>query len=175
MPNTHTTLASLFTAIANAIRTKKGTSAKIVADNFPEEIDSIGADNGTLLTIINRSISGVLDLSIFDTETASSLNMIGDNAFRNCASLTAVKFGKFHKSGETSMIRSNVFQGCAHIALYDFSNYIGTVVPTLTATNAFSGTSDYKIVVPISLYSQWTTATNWNSLLSHIVPAEEIQ
>lgn len=41
MPNTHSTLTSLFSDIANAIRAKKGTSADIVADNFPSEIASI--------------------------------------------------------------------------------------------------------------------------------------
>lgn len=35
------TLTQLFTAIANAIRTKKGTSGTIVASNFPTEIASI--------------------------------------------------------------------------------------------------------------------------------------
>lgn len=38
---THTTLSSLFTAIADAIRAKKGTTATIVADNFPTEIANL--------------------------------------------------------------------------------------------------------------------------------------
>ena len=46
---THTTLASLFTAIANAIRAKKGTSATIVADDFPTEIASIPSTSYTLI------------------------------------------------------------------------------------------------------------------------------
>lgn len=37
----YTNLTSLFTAIADAIRAKKGTTGKIVADNFPEEIAAI--------------------------------------------------------------------------------------------------------------------------------------
>lgn len=41
MPNTHTTLASLFSDIADAIRLKSGSSAQIVADNFPTEIANI--------------------------------------------------------------------------------------------------------------------------------------
>lgn len=41
MANTYTTLGSLFTAIANAIRAKKGTSGQIIADTFPDEIASI--------------------------------------------------------------------------------------------------------------------------------------
>lgn len=41
MPNVHTTLSSLFTDIANAIRAKTGSSAQIVADNFPTEIANI--------------------------------------------------------------------------------------------------------------------------------------
>ena len=41
MTNTYNTLGELFTAIANAIRAKKGGSDEIVADNFPEEIGNI--------------------------------------------------------------------------------------------------------------------------------------
>ena len=37
----YTTLNSLLTAIANAIRAKKGTTAQINAQNFPSEIASI--------------------------------------------------------------------------------------------------------------------------------------
>lgn len=41
MANTHTTLASLFSAIADAIRAKTGGTDQIVADNFPNEIAAI--------------------------------------------------------------------------------------------------------------------------------------
>ncbi len=39
----YTTLNSLLTAIAEAIRSKKGTTAQINAQNFPSEIESISA------------------------------------------------------------------------------------------------------------------------------------
>lgn len=41
MPNIHTTLSSLFSDIADAIRAKTGGSAQIVADNFPTAIANI--------------------------------------------------------------------------------------------------------------------------------------
>lgn len=41
MANTHLTLTSLFTDIANAIRNKTGNTGKIVADNFPNAINNI--------------------------------------------------------------------------------------------------------------------------------------
>ena len=44
MPNTHTTLTSLFSDIADAIRAKTGDSAAIIADNFPAAIQAIGTD-----------------------------------------------------------------------------------------------------------------------------------
>jgi hypothetical protein len=48
MPNTHETLSSLFTDIANAIRTKKGESSSVtyVADNFPSAIAGIPVQIG---------------------------------------------------------------------------------------------------------------------------------
>lgn len=44
MANTYDTLGELFTAIANAIRSKKQTSEPIIADDFPEEIETIETD-----------------------------------------------------------------------------------------------------------------------------------
>ncbi len=41
MPNIHTTLSSLFSDIADAIRAKTGGSAQIIAHNFPTEIANI--------------------------------------------------------------------------------------------------------------------------------------
>ena len=41
MPNSHSTLTSLFSDIANAIRAKTGNSGTIVADNFPSAIAAI--------------------------------------------------------------------------------------------------------------------------------------
>lgn len=41
MPNVYSTLSGLFTAIANSIRSKTGSSAQIVADDFPTEIGNI--------------------------------------------------------------------------------------------------------------------------------------
>jgi hypothetical protein len=46
MANTHSTLASLFSDIADAIRAKTGGSASITADNFPSEIASIPSGGG---------------------------------------------------------------------------------------------------------------------------------
>lgn len=41
MPNTHSTLTSLFSDIADSIRAKTGSNSTIVADNFPDAIDAI--------------------------------------------------------------------------------------------------------------------------------------
>lgn len=41
MSNTHTTLSSLFTAIATKIRSKTGESESIIADEFPSKIEGV--------------------------------------------------------------------------------------------------------------------------------------
>ena len=57
MANTYTTLGSLFTAIANAIRAKKGTTDTIVADNFPSEIESIASQPSLQSKTVSPSTS----------------------------------------------------------------------------------------------------------------------
>lgn len=49
MPQTYTTLGTLFTAIADAIRAKKGTTGNITADDFPAEIASIQTGGGSII------------------------------------------------------------------------------------------------------------------------------
>ena len=54
------TLTQLFTAIANAIRAKKGTSGTIIAENFPTEIASIttGVDTTDANAVANDIVTG---------------------------------------------------------------------------------------------------------------------
>ena len=67
MANAHSTLASLFTDIAKAIRSKTGGTASIVADNFPtaissievkENLDSELATQDSLIAQINTALTG---------------------------------------------------------------------------------------------------------------------
>jgi len=59
MPNTHATLGALFSDIADSIRGKTGSSAAIVADNFPDEIDAIST--GTDTSDATAAASDILD------------------------------------------------------------------------------------------------------------------
>lgn len=60
----YTNLTSLFTAIADAIRAKKGTTGKIVADNFPEEIAGIEGGFTIETGIISGSNVGSTTLTV---------------------------------------------------------------------------------------------------------------
>lgn len=63
----YTTLNSLLTAIANAIRAKKGTTAQINAQNFPSEINSITLATG------NAGTGDVLSGKTFSNSNGNGL------------------------------------------------------------------------------------------------------
>lgn len=77
MPNTHETLTSLFSDIAQAIRDKKGETSEVkyVADEFPDAIADIQTGGGySTLTAITGTTgsqstgsSGVLNVSFTDS------------------------------------------------------------------------------------------------------------
>ena len=71
MANTHATLSSLFSAIANAIRSKTGSTAKIIADDFPDAIAGISASGDGIASASGRV---TLDASCenFNIETGLS-------------------------------------------------------------------------------------------------------
>lgn len=83
--------------------------------------------------------------------------------FEKCYLLSHIYIGYCEKIG-TSTFDGNY----PTVKVFDFSNV--TSIPTLSGTGAFSsGTSDYEIWVPSSLYNDWITASNWSSISSHII------
>jgi len=78
MANTYTTLSSLFTAIANAIRSKTGSSDTIKADDFPTAIANIPTSGGTphvygvsAITIESFWTPGSPSYEVFGTKSAT--------------------------------------------------------------------------------------------------------
>lgn len=74
----YTTLNSLLTAIAEAIRNKKGTTAQINAQNFPSEIASISTSLDSML--IATSNSNTVTKSIRSGGAASQETKVTFNA-----------------------------------------------------------------------------------------------
>jgi hypothetical protein len=55
---------------------------------------------------------------------------------------------------------------------YDFTEH--TSIPILNSTNALNGIkSGCEIRVPVTLYEEWKSATNWSTYASYIVPYDE--
>lgn len=80
----YSNLSSLFTAIANAIRAKKGTTAEIVADNFPEEIAGIEAGSDIDLSVVTATSGDVLTPKVFiDSEGKTIVGSIATKSNSN--------------------------------------------------------------------------------------------
>ena len=121
--------------------------------NIPEGVKSIG----------NSAFDGCYSLSSINIP--EGVTSIGNSAFKNCYSLSSIVI----PSNVTS-IGNSTFSYCTGMSYYDFR--ASQSVPTLSNTNAFNNIpSDCKIVVPDSLYSSWTTATNWSTYKNKIVKA----
>lgn len=118
MPNRHTTLTSLFTDIAGAIRSKTGDSAVIKADDFDTAIEAIptGGGENTLKKLLDATKScqylfnyyngtSVDDLiSYSDTSNVTKM----DSMFEECSNLTTVH--QLNTSNVTNM--SAMFRFC---------------------------------------------------------------
>lgn len=74
MPNTHETLTSLFSDIADAIRAKTGDTADIVADDFPDAIAEIsGGDGGAYDITATDNGDGTQTIDIVDASSREPL------------------------------------------------------------------------------------------------------
>lgn len=108
MVNTYTTLDSLFTGIADAIRLKNGSTGIIIADTFPNEIRSLrtGFDynNHNVTVIEDYQFKNCTDLR---SVNCYSIENIGAGAFEGCTGLeTVVLYDGVQNVGEKA------FKGC---------------------------------------------------------------
>ena len=133
MPNTHTTLTSLFSDIADAIRAKTGDSGTIVADNFPTAIANIPSGGGGPSNVKKITGSGYFDS--VDEELTLSINT-GENSPPNYGIIhTSFSSNSFYVqignsmifkvdpvSGETASVTSRIISS-SYVYDYIFGNY----------------------------------------------------
>ena len=143
MPNTYSNYSSLFTGIADALRSIYGTSSLIKADDFPDMILNAegGGSSGNVIPISYfnylKSISNVYDTSLYYIRDGLLINRdfitaqfteclsIGDYAFSGCSLLKNITLDKcsyidryaFHACN--SMIAAS-FPKCEYISEYVF-------------------------------------------------------
>ena len=91
MANKYTNLNDLFTGIADAIRSKNNSSAPIVADDFPKEIENIQSgfeyDNMYTTSIPPSAFDNCNEI---EHVNCYNLTSVGQYAFRNCPNLKTV-------------------------------------------------------------------------------------
>ncbi len=108
------TLTELFTQIANAIREKKGTTESIVAENFPEEIESIESGGKFVLpegTHLQFNSSTFSEIDLSNCDTSNVVNM--SSMFSGCSNLTNVNLSSINTENVTNM--NNMFSGCTNL------------------------------------------------------------
>lgn len=103
---------------------------------------------------------------IVNIDIPPSVTTIGSSCFYNCKNVKTVTLRS------SPSIAATAFYGLQDVVMYDFSRV--NSVPALSSTNAFSGgSSDYKMIVPLRIYDEWISATNWSYYSSYIVPDYE--
>lgn len=138
---THTTLASLFTDIADAIRAKKGTSATIVADDFPTEIASISGSSYTKLgeTTLNVNTTSTSAASAGTLNLGSSAATASKILYVRIRDTAGKRAGYFYGSDtyffnyqEANNSISNLGYAARAIHRYSDSSVWSTYIPSTT-------------------------------------------
>lgn len=136
MAKNYSTISSLFTDIADAIRDKGNTTDLIMASAFPEAILAINcysdddeqeSSDTTWMKIAGRSFTNVTNRTVttigpyafykcktLETVSFAACTSIGSNAFANCSSLASVNFTNCKTIG------SSAFSGCTGLTSISF-------------------------------------------------------
>ena len=146
----------------------------LVSITIPDGVKSIG-------DYVFQSCSSLVSIAIPDSVTSISsyafqycyvlsritipngVKYIDSAAFANCYSLANIAI-----PDSVTYINSSTFANCYGMRYYDFSAC--TDIPSLLKTNAFSNIpSDCQMLIPATLYDEWSTATNWATYASKMV------
>ena len=162
-------LTDKLTAIANAIRSKTGSSESLTLDGMVTAIEVISGsvNDGTTGYIVDRSISGnyinnnvttIGEYALYKCENLSTVNFpevtsIGMHAFECCSSLTSVKFESATSIGmgafvECSSLTSLEFPSVTNVGSSAFSkcNVLTSVtLPKATKIEAHAFDSCYSL------------------------------
>ena len=174
-------LTELFTSIANAIRTKKGTTELINATDFPNEIANLKTNNakitnasglfynGARLEYMNEFLSlcenitatnnmfykcnlTSLDLSgLLDTSEVTSMSSM----FNSCEQLTQLNLSGCYTTKVTNM--NSMFAYCKKLKKLDIRNFTFDKV-TNNQTMFSSVPNSCEIIVKSDTEKQWVLA-----------------
>lgn len=188
------TLGNFLTDVAEAIRTKKGTTNTIQASNFDTEIASIEGggkyaprficfyncpepdlqdevDNLDTSNITNamNMFNGCNKLTNLDLSNFNTSNMLSmARMFSNCSLLTTLNLSSFDTTNTSDI--SYMFSGCRSLTLLDIRNIDFTNVTSYSST--FSNVpADCEIIVKDDTAKNWIT-TNFTTLTNIKTVAE---
>ena len=139
MPNRHTTLTSLFTDIAGAIRSKTGDSAEIKADDFDTAIEAIPTGGGGGYTAEQLLGIDPIDSLTYDGTILTSYSLYGkkcNNLY--LPNLTTIYTGALSAANVYSSDLSTLFSKLVRVN----ANGLGFF------NNKTNLTSDYNVVFP---------------------------
>lgn len=156
MANTYTSLGSLFTAIANAIRAKKGTTDTIVADNFPSEIESIASQPSLQSKTVSPSTAAqtITPDSGYDGLSQVVVNAIsptkGAQTYTPTTTDQTISSGRWLTGaqtikGDANLVASNIKSG---VSIFGVS---GSITPIRYVELSSSDFSVYNGVVKINI------------------------
>ena len=164
MPNRHTTLTSLFTDIAGAIRSKTGDSAEIKADDFDTAIEAIptGGGENTLKKLLDATKSCKYLFSYYNGTSIDDLISYSDTSnvtsmsgmFEYCSKLTTIP--QLDTSKVTNM--SNMFEQCSKL----------DTIPQLDTSNVTNMTRMFGSCRTLTTIPQFNTSkvTNMSYMFS---------
>lgn len=183
MANQYASLGALFTAIANAIRTKTGDTAQIVADTFPAAIAGIstGVDTSDATAAAGDVLSGKTfyaagekktgtiatytgATSVTPVASAQTLQTSGKYLDANIIIAAAQASGKQVATGSVTPTRNKLYRYPITISGLGFAPAM--VVFYLDSASTGSS-SDYEYVVA-SISGAWTALARNKTTLSYI-------
>lgn len=157
---THTTLTSLFDAIANKIRSYTETAEKIIADNFPSAIDDVynkGFTDGV-------NSSGEVATDFTDLARVSTTVVRADHRVNGSAGIAAssgnscISFKNPKVGQECKLIYRGAFvvNGTTNIASGASSSAGGTIISSNVASDVvLNEQGDFCLTIPAEKSLEW--------------------